>query len=105
MAILFEYIIENKPYLLEATAFDELSVPSNIAEHIAINTNKAINMIPNVIGSKTGFTDLSGGNLVVAFDAGIGHPIIVAVLGSTIDGRFEDMAQLVSSTIEYIAQK
>lgn len=105
MAILFEHIIENKPHLLEATSFDRLSVPSKLAQHDAVNTNKAINMIPNVIGSKTGFTDLSGGNLVVAFDAGIGHPIIVAVLGSTYDGRFDDMARLVDSTIEYLAQK
>jgi D-alanyl-D-alanine carboxypeptidase len=68
-----------------------------------VNTNKAIDLLPNVIASKTGFTDLAGGNLVVAFDAGIAHPIIIAVLGSSFDGRFDDMTKLVNSTIEYLS--
>jgi len=32
------------------------------------NTNVIIDKIPDIIASKTGFTDLAGGNLVVAFD-------------------------------------
>jgi len=104
IAILVDHILRTKPHLLEATSFDRLNVTSELAVHDATNTNKAINMIPNVIASKTGFTDLSGGNLVVAFDAGFAHPVIISVLGSTYDGRFEDMAQLVGATIEYLSQ-
>ncbi|MFA6158060.1 MAG: serine hydrolase [Candidatus Paceibacterota bacterium] len=105
MALLVDHILRNKPHLLEATSFDRLRISSGLAAHEALNTNKAIDMIPNVIASKTGYTDLAGGNLVVAFDAGVAHPIIIAVLGSSFDGRFQDMAQLVSSTLDYLAQK
>lgn len=104
MALLVGHILKTKPHLLEATAFDQIRVSSQTETHTAVNTNKAINMIPNVIASKTGFTDLSGGNLVVAFDAGLNHPIIIAVLGSTFEGRFQDMANLVASTVEYLGR-
>jgi serine-type D-Ala-D-Ala carboxypeptidase (penicillin-binding protein 5/6) len=105
MSLLVDRILKTKPHLLEATSFHQLSIPSNRENHAAVNTNKAIDMIPNVIASKTGFTDLAGGNLVVAFDAGMAHPIIIAVLGSSFDGRFQDMAQLVGYTVEYLAKK
>jgi D-alanyl-D-alanine carboxypeptidase (penicillin-binding protein 5/6) len=105
MSLLVNHILKTKPHLLEATSFHELSIPSSRETHTAVNTNKAIDMIPNVIASKTGFTDLAGGNLVVAFDAGIAHPVIIAVLGSSFDGRFQDMAQLVGYTVEYLAKR
>jgi len=103
MALLFDHILRTKPHLLEATSFDALSISSTSTVHNAVNTNKAIDLLPNVIASKTGFTDLAGGNLVVAFDAGVAHPIIIAVLGSSFDGRFDDMTKLVNSTIEYLS--
>lgn len=105
MSLLVDRILKTKPHLLEATSFHELSIPSSRESHTAINTNKAIDMIPNVIASKTGFTDLAGGNLVVAFDAGVAHPIIISVLGSSFDGRFQDMAQLVGYTVDYLAKR
>jgi D-alanyl-D-alanine carboxypeptidase (penicillin-binding protein 5/6) len=49
------------------------------------------------IGAKTGYTDLAGGNLVAAFDIEIGRPLIGVVLGSTRDGRFEDMQTLIDA--------
>ena len=51
------------------------------------------------IASKTGFTDLAGGNLVIAFDAGLSHPIIISVLGSTQEGRFRDVEKLVTASL------
>jgi D-alanyl-D-alanine carboxypeptidase len=48
--------------------------------------------------SKTGYTDLAGGNLAVVFDAGIGHPVAVVVLGSTKEERFTDVQRLVRAT-------
>jgi D-alanyl-D-alanine carboxypeptidase len=53
----------------------------------------------DLVASKTGTTDLAGGNLVVAFDPEIGRPIVISVLGSTEDGRFTDMEKLVSKTL------
>jgi len=53
--------------------------------------------IPGIIGAKTGYTDLAGGNLVVAFDGDINHPLIAVVLGSSEEGRFADMRRLITA--------
>lgn len=56
-----------------------------------------LSSIPGFIGAKTGYTDLAGGNVVAVFDIEIGHPIVVVILGSTRDGRFSDVATLISA--------
>ncbi len=103
VARLVEYIMRNKPHLLEATSYGRIVLASKEAVHRAENTNKAIGNIPNVIASKTGYTDLSGGNVVTAFNAGLDHPVIVVVLGSSYDGRFKDLQALASSTVAYLS--
>ncbi len=103
VAKLMQYILINKPDLLEATKYSSISVPSLTEEHTAKNTNTDVADIPGLIASKTGYTDLAGGNLAVAFDLSIGRPIIVVVLGSTIDGRFEDVSKLVAASFEAIS--
>ncbi len=71
---------------------------------VAINTNTALSSIPGLIGSKTGYTRLAGGNLAVMFDAGLGRPIVVVALGSTEEGRFSDVVSLVNATVEYLSE-
>jgi serine-type D-Ala-D-Ala carboxypeptidase (penicillin-binding protein 5/6) len=105
IARLVEYIIKYNPRLLEATSYAHADVPSKLKSHPADNTNKAIRDIPNLLASKTGFTDLSGGNVVIAFNAGLNHPIIISVLGSSYEGRFEDVSALASSTLVYFSRK
>jgi len=105
MSLLFQKILFEKPRLLEATSRDRMTVPSKEFLHTAENTNKTLNDIPYVLASKTGYTTLSGGNLIVAFDAGVGHPIIISVLGSSYDGRFTDMDRLVRATLDYLSKK
>lgn len=102
MAILFEYTLKNYPEILEATRYKNLEFASAEKIYSAENTNTIIDKIPNVIASKTGFTDLAGGNLVVAFDAGLGRPIVISVLGSTEEGRFSDVLQLVNATLKQL---
>lgn len=102
MALLFEYVIKNNPLILEATRYKNLHFKSEQKEYDATNTNIFIDSIPGIIASKTGFTDLAGGNLVVAFDAGLGRPIVVSILGSSREGRFNDALKLVNTSIEYI---
>lgn len=106
MAQLFDYILENRPELLEATRYDTLTFTSlsNLI-HKAKNTNTRVGEIPGLVASKTGFTDLSGGNLVIVFNPEVNHPIAVVVLGSTYEGRFDDVASLIKATLETIAQK
>jgi len=100
VALLMAYAVKNKSDIFDATSRNKFSVNSLSGfEHTATNTNKITAKIPGLIASKTGFTDLAGGNLVVVFDAGIMHPIVVSVLGSSIDGRFDDIEKLVSASI------
>jgi D-alanyl-D-alanine carboxypeptidase len=102
MAVLVDYILKNDSHLVEATSLSRTTIYSDDAAHTATNTNKALEGIPNVIASKTGFTDLSGGNVVIAWNAGLNRPIIISVLGSSYDGRFEDLSTLVDATLEYL---
>ena len=103
MATLFNYILKTYPQMMEATREPSFKVSSESGiVHTAQNTDAIVDMIPGLIASKTGYTDLAGGNLVVAFDPEIGRPIIISVLGSTEDGRFQDMGALVNASLEYI---
>ncbi len=102
MAILVDYILKNDSHLVEATSLSRTTIYSDDAAHTATNTNRVLEGIPNVIASKTGFTDLSGGNVVIAWNAGLNRPIIISVLGSSYDGRFEDLSNLVTATLTYL---
>lgn len=103
MAFLMEYIIEHYPTVLALTKIDETTVDNSNGEyHIAKNTNPVVNDIGGLIASKTGYTELAGGNLVVAFDVGLNHPVVISVLGSTQSGRFDDVLNLVERTRSYI---
>lgn len=105
-AHLMAYAIENFPSVFTATRWSEFLVENGAGEvRNARNTNKETDKLPLLLASKTGFTDLAGGNLVVAFDAGFGHPIIVVVLGSTAEGRFSDVEKLVWATLESLASR
>lgn len=96
---LMEYIIKNNPDILEETASATGVFYDEAGERLeAENTNKVVESIGNVIASKTGYTTLAGGNLAVAFDVGVNHPVIVVVLGSTYQGRFSDVLRLVRAT-------
>lgn len=99
---LLAHILKNKPEIFEATTHEAVSVTS-LSQNVYTrqNTNKLVARIPGLIGSKTGFTDVASGNLVVAFDRGLAQPIVVVVLGSSVDGRFSDMEQLIHRTMKY----
>lgn len=101
IAKLLEYAIIHTPEIMESTRHAEIDFSSlSDINHLATNTNSSISTIPGLIASKTGFTDLAGGNLVIAFDAGLNHPIIIAVLGSTQNGRFIDIEKLVNASLK-----
>lgn len=100
---LFLYALRTIPDILEATRYETLSFTTiDGFIHEAKNTNELVPRIPGFIAGKTGFTDLAGGNLVIAFDAGPGRPIVISVLGSSIDGRFTDTEALVWATFAYL---
>jgi D-alanyl-D-alanine carboxypeptidase len=100
---LFEYILRNRPELLEITKYDNFTFVSlSGITHNVSNTDKVINKVSYIIASKTGYTKLAGGNLAVVYNVGLNHPIIIVVLGSTDSDRFNDVVTLASSTSAYI---
>jgi len=102
IAALFEYVLVNYPQLLEATKDGYLSVRSiNGYIHNATNTNDIAGELPNLVASKTGFTDIAGGNLAVVIDPGLNRPIAIVVLGSSEEGRFNDVRLLSQKITEY----
>ncbi len=103
VSFLMEYILEQYPDLLISTTrpSDRIFNTSG-AYHDAENTNAIVSEIPNLLGSKTGYTELAGGNLTVAFDAGYNRPIIVTVLGSTRSGRFSDVTTLIEAATRIV---
>lgn len=103
MATLMEYVLAYHTEVLEATRESVLTLASlDNFEYQAENTNKITGEIPGLLGSKTGFTDTAGGNLAFIFDPEIGRPVIITILGSTAEGRFEDAKALINGTMSYI---
>ncbi len=99
VAKLFSYTLQNHPEIFEATRYATFTTSSlDNFKHTATNTDEEINNIPGIIGSKTGYSDLAGGNLAIIYDAGVNYPIIVVVLGSTYNDRFTDVLSLIKAT-------
>jgi len=106
VARLFAHILKNQPRLLEPTRqvfVQETSLDH--FDHTAVNTNKIVATIPGLLASKTGYTDRAGGNLAVAANLGLKRPTVFVVLGSTTEGRFADMKQLLAATLAYYADQ
>jgi D-alanyl-D-alanine carboxypeptidase len=97
MAVLMASFLKEHPGLFEATANPAVTIRSGEKTLSADATAQPLQSIPGLIAAKTGYTDLAGGNLVAAFDIHLGHPIIIAVLGSSRDGRFEDVRTLIEA--------
>ncbi len=101
VARLMAYIVYMHPDLIAGTAEDTVLVSESRGYTLTGgNTNDALE-IPGLLGGKTGFTDLAGGNLVIAFDRGVAQPVVVVVLGSSKEGRFTDVRTLVRSTLSH----
>jgi D-alanyl-D-alanine carboxypeptidase len=102
VSLLMEYILYKYPSLLEATRHESIAVSSvdGSITHQIKNTNQSLPFISQLIASKTGFTDLAGGNVVIVFDAGLQHPVIVVVLGSSEEGRFKDLEAIYKIIID-----
>lgn len=105
VALLLAAALSEVPSLFDATRSESVTFTSKSGfKHTADNTNHLINDIPWALGAKTGFTDAAGGNLAVAFDRSVGHPVIVVVMGSSREGRFEDVRELIEATFETVGQ-
>lgn len=103
VALLFDYALDKYPDIFSDTGklskeFTSLSGKT----HIAQNTNQNIPKMQNLFASKTGFTNISGGNLVISLKSEKDDRIIISVLGSTFSERFTDIEKLTSTTLQII---
>lgn len=104
VSTLMAHILANYPELFAATRETTATITSlDNRAHVANNTNNIADEIPGLLASKTGFTDTAGGNLAIVFDPELGRPIVISILGSTGDGRFEDMRILIGAVMTYIS--
>lgn len=98
------------PYIFETTTKRVYNVTSKGGRVYMIeNTNPFAPNLPGLIASKTGFTDLAGGNLVFAFNTkderGKMHLLIVTLLRSSKEGRFKDASNIIDSLLKDFNQK
>lgn len=104
VAILAAAVLAKNPSIARATVTPSLTIRSAAGvAHTLPSTNPDIMHVPGALLSKTGFTDLAGGNLVIVYDAGIAHPVAIVVLGSTREGRFSDVQALLADTLKHFA--
>ncbi|MDP2789383.1 MAG: hypothetical protein Q8O46_05090 [bacterium] len=90
------YALLSRPEIFSVTTQPELNLNSESGfSHNFKNTNIILDKIPNLLFSKTGFTELAGGNLTIIFLNKQGHKIAVTLMGSTFEERFSDMEKIV----------
>ncbi len=88
---MFQNIYFSDYDIISKTSLKDFNIYSkNGTIHYARNTNIVAEQIVGLLGSKTGLTDIAGGNLVFVMDVGLNHLIFVTILGSTEEGRFVD---------------
>lgn len=106
MAHLMEYLITKHPSAAALTTQSTMRIYDTDGNyHTVKNTNEAVGQLDGLIASKTGYTLLSGGNLVIAVDVGLNHPVVIAVLGSSTTGRFSDALALLKEARAAVAQE
>ncbi|MBI3572085.1 D-alanyl-D-alanine carboxypeptidase [Candidatus Kaiserbacteria bacterium] len=104
VALLAGALVEKASTIALATTGDSASATTLRGRALSIaNTNPNVGNTPHLLLSKTGYTDLAGGNLVLVFDAALGHPVAVVVLGSSEKDRFTDAQTLVAAALAHFA--
>jgi D-alanyl-D-alanine endopeptidase (penicillin-binding protein 7) len=63
-------------------------------EYTFLNTNEAIDQLPGLVASKTGYTDLAKGNLAVVVVTESGDEYAIVVMGSGYKERFQDVVKI-----------
>jgi serine-type D-Ala-D-Ala carboxypeptidase (penicillin-binding protein 5/6) len=103
VAKLFGIARKSYPEIFEATTKTRVTVTADGGRLSGIpNTNQDITSLFGAEVSKTGFTDMAGGNLGVVIDVALGHPVVIVVLGSTREERFTDMELLYQALLKSV---
>ncbi len=96
IATLLKYAYDKYPDLFGPTTYPQITTSSaSGTSHTLKNTDTITGSVASLLASKTGYTKIAGGNLAILFDVRPNEPVIAVVLGSTREGRFDDMETLV----------
>ena len=96
------------PTLFDKTTEQSSSITSSTGVVIPLqSTNAALDKLPLLTAGKTGYTLTAGGNLAILWSAATPrHDTVGAVvLGSTEDGRFDDMVLLYDTANAMLAEQ
>lgn len=93
------------PQIMDSTTHKRASVMSSSGLLTGIpNTNQSVDKFVGLEASKTGFTDMAGGNLVLVVDVTVGRPVVIVILGSTKNERFTDAYKLYQALKESVTK-
>lgn len=92
------------PNIVRATSKKDFIFKNYKKEDILVeNTNQYVKNIPNLILSKTGYTEMAGGTLTILFLSDYNKDLIgITLLDSTRESRFLDMEKLVKRVEIYL---
>lgn len=90
VAAVYSYLYKNYPEVFQKTKFDK-SVGGN---ETLMNTNPTAEETFGILSSKTGYTDVAGGNLAVTVAPAPDSEFLLIVFGSSKEGRFRDIQKL-----------
>lgn len=102
VARLLHIAYDSHPELLHATSLPTATFTTKNYSYEAVNTDKILEDVGTILAGKTGFTYTAGGNLAILYEPRPGTEIAIVVLGSSRDGRFDDMLELVRRTNQYV---
>lgn len=103
VALLMAEARRELPDILDSTTHQRTNVTAEkTVLHGVPNTNQDVANIIGIEASKTGFTDLAGGNLAIVTDISLGHPVVIVILGSTRQGRFTDAEILYQALLQSV---
>ena len=95
-------IAKEIPYIWEVSREETktiYSIDGTIA-HTLTNRNKLLDEFSNVMGGKTGTTDMAGESIIVLLDDVMGRPYVFILLGADSDRRFIEAAHIIRSLVE-----
>ena len=102
---ILSYLIKTDLPLYEKTKHSTITVSTPEGTQIATNTNEVTNKISGLLISKTGYTDLAGGNLAVVADMGLNEPVAFVVLKSSKEERFDDILKLQNEYFRQVRER
>lgn len=95
VALLLAELTRSFPNVAEKSTVPEWTfVNESGNKHTAKNTALLAASLPGTLISKTGYTDLAGGNMALVYEPIPGRPVAIVVLGSTREERITDATAL-----------